>query len=218
MYVLRDVLDLYDLDYPDIQTMCSYTLSKRELPGLISYGLESVCYHLDVPLLDHHRAGHDAKACAEICLKIFRKNGITDFQKLTDIYCIILGNMCNKSKNYTGPKIKTDHSKSPELKAKTIHVDISKYDPDNLFYEKTVVFTGSLTSMSRREAMQMIANIGGTPENGITLKTNFLVVGQQDFGIVGKGGLSGKQKKAMEYLKKGCKIEIISEKDFLQNI
>jgi DNA polymerase-3 subunit epsilon len=51
-----------------------------------------------------------------------------------------------------------------------------------------------------------------------TSQTNFLVVGQQDFRIVDEDGLSGKQKKALQLLKKGQKIEIISEQDFIQNV
>lgn len=72
--------------------------------------------------------------------------------------------------------------------------------------------------MLRKDAMQIIADIGGIPENDITFRTNFLVVGQQDFRIVGESGLSGKQKKALQFLKKGQQIEIISEYDFIQNI
>ncbi|GHT62287.1 hypothetical protein AGMMS50239_15190 [Bacteroidia bacterium] len=89
---------------------------------------------------------------------------------------------------------------------------------ENLFYGKSVVFTGTLTSIQRKDAMQIIADVGGIPENDITLKTNFLVVGQQNFNVVGKGGLSSKQKKALQLLEKGQGIEIISEQDFLKYI
>jgi DNA polymerase-3 subunit epsilon len=72
--------------------------------------------------------------------------------------------------------------------------------------------------MTRNQAKQIIADIGGFPENDITQRTNFLVVGQQDFRVVGESGLSGKQKKALQLLQKGQKIEIMSELDFRQNI
>ena len=218
MHVLRDVLDLYELDYPNINTMCSCTLAKRAFPGLISYSLEPVCDFLDIPLLNHHRAGDDAEACAEIVLKCLKKGNITDFSQLIDMYRIIMGSMCNDNKSYIGPQSKRDYSQKTSLDARMIVGDDSKHDVDNLFYGKSVVFTGTLTSMLRKDAMQIIADIGGIPCNDITSSTNFLVVGQQNFSIVGESGLSGKQKKAFQLLKKGQDIEIISEFDFMQNI
>jgi DNA polymerase-3 subunit epsilon len=218
MYVLRDVLDLYDLDYPNINTMCSCTLAKRAFPGLISYSLAPVCDYLDIPLLNHHRAGDDAEACAEICLNAFEKSGITDFSMLLDTHHIILGALCSENRSYIGPQTKRDYSKRSELDARNITGDTSKQDPDNLFYGKSVVFTGTLTFLLRKDAMQIIADIGGVPENDVTSRTNFLVVGQQDFRVVGESGLSGKQKKAFTLMKKGQEIEIISERDFMENI
>ena len=41
-----------------------------------------------------------------------------------------------------------------------------------------------------------------------------LVVGQQDYRVVGDFGMSNKQKKALKLLEKGQDIEILSEIDF----
>ena len=64
--------------------------------------------------------------------------------------------------------------------------------------------------------LQLVADIGGTPTNSVTSKTDILVVGQQDFRIVGSDGMSSKQKKALQLLEKGQNIEVLSESDFLQ--
>jgi DNA polymerase-3 subunit epsilon len=215
MYVLRDVLDLYNLPYPDIKSFCSYTLSKRALPGLYSYNLQSVSEHLNISL-NHHRAASDSLACAEICIKCFEKGEIKNFDQLKDVYRMHPGIMSSQDKSYKGPySIRKDREK---LDARMISGDESKNNPDSLFYDQYVVFTGTLSSMERKSAMQIIADIGGFPENGITKKTNFLIVGQQSFSIVGKDGLSGKQKKAYQLLQSGQKIEIMSEDDFVKNI
>ena len=95
---------------------------------------------------------------------------------------------------------------------------MSKIDEDNLFYKKNVVFTGTLSSMKRSEAQQIIADIGGVNSNSISKKTDFLVVGQQDYRIVGEDGMSSKQEKAMVLINEGCPIEILSEEDFIKNI
>lgn len=78
------------------------------------------------------------------------------------------------------------------------------------------VFTGTLTSMTRREAMQHFVNIGGICTNGITLQTNFLVVGVQDYSRLKDGKKSSKIKRAEELALNGSEIEIITEDDFLQ--
>ena len=48
--------------------------------------------------------------------------------------------------------------------------------------------------------------------------TDFFVVGQQDYRIVGDSGMSSKQRKAVDMVNKGSPIEILSEEDFLKNV
>ena len=54
--------------------------------------------------------------------------------------------------------------------------------------------------------MQILADIGGLNENGVTKKTRFLILGTQR-----KAGKSLKQLKAEKYLANGLHIEIIPE-------
>jgi len=70
--------------------------------------------------------------------------------------------------------------------------------------------------MDRKDAWQRIADIGGTPVDGINKQTDYLVVGQQDYRYVGDEGISGKQKKAIAMVEKGHHIEILSEAEFLK--
>ncbi|MCC8145872.1 MAG: 3'-5' exoribonuclease [Bacteroidales bacterium] len=215
MYVLKDVLDLYNLDYPNIQTLCSYRISKNILPGLYSYNLKAVSDYLNIEL-DHHRAGNDAEACAKICLKCFEKESIMHPDQLSEKYNLYPGKMNKEKRIYSGPYTKRDRKNIPD--ARSIEGDPEKQQPQNIFYGQFVVFTGTLKSMDRKAAMQMVADIGGIPENRITNNTNFLITGQQNFRIVGKKGLSGKQKEVLARLKTGQTIEILSEEDFLKNI
>ena len=48
--------------------------------------------------------------------------------------------------------------------------------------------------------------------------TPILVVGQQDYRVVGDFGMSNKQKKALKLLEKGQGIEILSEIEFLSRL
>ena len=63
-----------------------------------------------------------------------------------------------------------------------------------------------------------MAEVGGIPTDSVTAKTDVLVVGQQDYRVVGDSGMSGKQKKALQLLEKGKHIEILSETEFLSRI
>ena len=89
-------------------------------------------------------------------------------------------------------------------------------DETNPIYEKRVVFTGSLSSMSRRDAYQLVLNLGGIPEDTITKKTDFLVVGNTDFAASIKNGKTNKMKKADMYRAKGQDILTLSENTFFQ--
>jgi DNA polymerase-3 subunit epsilon len=81
-----------------------------------------------------------------------------------------------------------------------------------------VVFTGKLLSMVRKNAQQIIADIGGNDTSELTKDTDFLIVGQQDYKVVGEKGISEKQQKAFKMVEDGSNIEIISESEFLGHI
>jgi len=68
--------------------------------------------------------------------------------------------------------------------------------------EKTFVLTGTLSSMSRETAKELIQNLGGTVVSSVSSKTNYVVVGESP---------GSKYDKA-----KGLGIEILSEEQFIQ--
>lgn len=50
--------------------LCTVTLSRRAIPGLANYRLDTVADHFSIPIFDRHRAGSDALATAEVFLRI----------------------------------------------------------------------------------------------------------------------------------------------------
>lgn len=88
-------------------------------------------------------------------------------------------------------------------------------DEDCIFYNMNCVFTGALDKMVRKEAAQIVLNIGGHVEDVVTKKTNFLILGNNDYCTTLKGGKSSKQKKAESLKLKGQDIQIITENEFL---
>ena len=91
-------------------------------------------------------------------------------------------------------------------------------DEGNYFYGKNVCFTGTCSYGTRKELLQKIKDVGGIPSDSVTKKTEVLVVGQQDYRVVGEDGMSKKQEKAKALLDKGQDIEILSEIEFLSRI
>lgn len=91
-------------------------------------------------------------------------------------------------------------------------------DETNPFYGKVVVFTGTLSTMTRKQALTIVSNLGGIPANSVTAKTNYLVVGNEEFASSVKNGKTNKMRKADDLKASGKDIETISENTFFQMI
>lgn len=104
------------------------------------------------------------------------------------------------------------------VKAADISTSKEDFDTSNLLYGKVCVFTGTLEKMVRKEAMQIVADLGGKNADNVTKKTNYLILGNNDYCKSIKGGKSSKQKKAEKLKLDGYDIEIIPENVFYDMI
>lgn len=104
--------------------------------------------------------------------------------------------------------------KARGLRAEDIHAQTEEFDISHPLYGKVCVFTGTLEKMTRREAMQIVKNLGGENGDSVTKKTNYLILGNNDFCKSIKDGKSSKQKKAEKLKLDGADIDIISEDMF----
>lgn len=89
---------------------------------------------------------------------------------------------------------------------------------DNPLFEKLVCFTGTLDNLVRDDAKQLVVDLGGKPQNDITLKTNFLVLGDISYSNNVKGNETSKMKKARQNILKGQDLTILSEQVFIDMI
>ena len=112
------------------------------------------------------------------------------------------------------PEINTTKCKSA-VKISEIHPDNLHIDENNPFFDRTVVFTGKLDGITRKEAMQMVVNVGGYISDSISNKTDFLVIGSLEYAASIKDGKSKKIKDAEKRKLEGNNIEIISQNVFL---
>lgn len=110
------------------------------------------------------------------------------------------------------------HRHKEKLRADNIVAETTDFNTDTLVYGKCFVFTGTLEKMLRKEAMQIVVNMGGSCGDNVTKKTNYLVLGNNDYCSTIKDGKSTKQKKAEALILKGEDIEVISENVFYEMI
>lgn len=217
MFALQDAFEYYKVPLPLFDYYCSLRIARKVFPGHYSYSLPNLCCDLGIAFHHHHRAEGDAVGCAEIMLGIFEKTNACSFEQLADILSIRKGcydGVCHKPQRAIGSSSGRHHT----IDVSSIKGDEAKFDPDSYFYGKSVCFTGSFSFGVRKDLLQAVADIGGIPMNSVTRTTNILVVGQQDYRIVGEEGMSKKQKKAMELIIKGQDLEIMSESEFLKII
>ena len=208
---LKDAYLKYNLDFDDVKFVCSYRLAKLALPGLINYKLKTLTKELNIKL-EHHNALSDAKASGLILGYLLSANSYSDIDEF----------LYNYHYNKTGlhgqygfnRQLKGDYKSN--LIYQPTEEEKALMNPDHYFYGLYFCFTGKLERMTRKEAITMVALTGGIPENNVTKKTNILVVGEQDWRVVGKRGLSSKMEKAQSLLENGQNIEIMTEDDFIK--
>ncbi len=81
-----------------------------------------------------------------------------------------------------------------------------------------VTFTGTLASMTHREAAGYVEQYGGTFTNQVSQQTTLLVVGDEGWPLEEDGQPSLKLEAARELLERGFPIKILSEPEWLQLI
>ena len=218
MYALRDAFDKYGIEYPTFDYFCTLRIARYIITGCYSYSLDIVLNHLGIEFEHHHRADSDSMGCAKLLLKCLE----TDNSTLEDLEGKYHFNRGQFAPNVFTAHLQNKKQYSSQYQYKNIIKDLEEHpeliDEGNYFYGKTVCFTGKTQYAVRRVLLQMVKNIGGIPTNSVTNETDVLVVGQQDYRIVGSDGMSSKQKKALKLLEKGQLIEILSESEFISRI
>lgn len=223
MYALRDAFDLYNMSYPTFDYFCTLRIARHIIKGCYSYSLNIILNHLGIEFREHHKADSDSYGCAKLLLRCLEIDDST-LGDLEDKYLFHRGKFAPntfiahlaKKKSYKGTSSNVSKGSINILDELEEHPDL--IDEGNYFYGKTVCFTGKCQYGIRKELLQKIKDIGGIPTDSVTKSTEVLVVGQQDYRVVGDDGLSGKQKKALKLLGEGQNIEILSEAEFLCRI
>ena len=205
--VLRESLDAEGGEWPSLTYTCTLVTSRRIL-DLPSYSLPFVADALKVGLKKHHDAGSDAKACADILLKLCKKTSSSTIDSFLESLNVRWGHLSEGNWRGSTVRPKLPHD-LPEPRTDA--------DKSHFLFGKHIALTGALPSgILRSKAQERIAYFGGIPQGGINKETSLLVVGDIDPHRLAPGSeMSAKMKRAIELQAKGQKIEIISGFDFI---
>lgn len=170
--------------------------------------------HFGIELHNAHHALDDARATANLIIKA------TEFAKINSVEQYLLRHQIpvkvSRDINMTSKFMKRKPTKSfSTFKFSDLVAETDTFDETHPLYQKNIVLTGNLNKFTREEAAQAIINVGGVLKSAVSGLTHYLVVGIQDSTFVGPSGVSSKEKKAAELIKKGKPINIISEDDFI---
>ncbi len=90
---LRQVLQRFDLQQPNLNYYCSVQISRKVFSGLFNYKLPTVCAYLDIDDLKHHDGTSDAVACARIVIQALKRTGARTLPELAQLLKISTGKM-----------------------------------------------------------------------------------------------------------------------------
>lgn len=199
--VLHQTLDAYGLARPKIRYACTQKLAQEAFKELNNYRLPDVAAYIGFEL-NHHDALSDARAAAAIGIKAFPQISRELFQHEHEELTYPITKIGSADKKYSfgyGNK---------HIDSKLLKPNLDSANADNPFYNKKVVFTGDLKTVSRKEAAIRIQALGADINTAISRKTQLVILGQ-------KAGPS-KLKKIEEFQSHGHSILVLEEEAFLR--
>lgn len=165
--------------------------ARKLYPDLNDHRLKTVCEHLNIDLVNHHRAEFDCLMVLE-CIK-----SIKNYISVNNIDYVDLFKY-----------------KSPEQKISSLSPNTEVFDETHLLYNSHCAFTGKLEKMERIKAMQKVIDFGGICDKSVTKNTNFLIVGSFEYASSVQNNKSTKILKAEKLIEAGQNLTIISEQVF----
>lgn len=215
--VIRRSLDEAGIAYPDLDYYCTRVIAKQTWPGQPTYALDHIAQMLGITF-QHHNAADDARACALIAVNACQIKKVALLDELQEPFVFSAGRLYPGGYSPCrgiGKAPTCRHRESKKLRASDIGATVSSFDADHPFFSKSFVFTGAMTALLRKDAMQAVVDHGGQCHDTVRQDTNYLVVGQNGFIGYREGHKSTKMKKAESLLADGHPIEILSESDFV---
>ncbi len=179
---LNDISDIYHLDYEKVSSLEGFgDKSARKLQKAIEKAKHNPIYRLLHSLSIHHLGKRASKILAEHIEHVLdlRDWDETSLTEIKDIGPVLARNlvtyfnmesnieMLQKMEQYGVNLTQTEQDKPVEVTS------------DAVFSEKTILFTGSLQTMSRKDAQQLAIKNGARVISAVSGNLDILVVGEK---------------------------------------
>lgn len=205
---LSDMADIYNLDYDKIAELEGFGIKSAEkLKTSINKARKNPIHKLLHSLSIHHLGKKASKLIAEQIHHVLdlRQWSREKFLDIKDIGPVVADNvieyfsddaniiMLQKMEGYGVNLTQTDEDKPLEVAT------------DGIFSGKTILFTGTLTSMGRKQAEELAAKHGAKNISAVSSNLNILVVGEKAGSKLTKAKSLGT-------------VEIMTEQEFVDAI
>ena len=156
------------------------------------------------PEMEHHRLSDMASRFG--CTDAGAHRALTDCRTTYRVFEAIRADFSERGLSFPAPPPRRSLS---DLVASASDI----VDPSHPLYGKVCVFTGALSRYPRREAAQLVVNLGGICADSVTKKTNYLILGNSDYSA-GNTTKSTKLRRAEKLILDGQDLTILSEDVF----
>lgn len=214
--VLRQSLDVYGLEHPNMEFVCTRNVAKKTWDKQAGYSLKNIASQLGYKF-HHHDPLDDAKICGRILVEACSHHGCSSIKQLARKIDMRTGRLYGDF--YRPCSVSNPFSSVRKRNHDTLKISDLIYKNaggSKVFKGKTLAFTGTLVSMTRQQAAQLVVNNAGSVSTTVTKRTNYLVMGVQDYSRFADGKQSRKTKRARELMGAGQSLEIIDESQFLK--
>ncbi len=208
--VLRNTLELYNIDIPNLNYICTMKLSRNFYKQLDNAKLNTVNKFLGYEF-NHHDALADAIACGNILLNISKELGIKEVSEISRLTGVTLGSLYKEGYIPSSTKGRVLRT-SGKIFSREIRSENYNFEA---FKNEVVVFTGGLSTMRREEASRLVRRLGGSVGSSVTRKTTILITNTKDIWDLKRDEMSTKLRKAIDLKNKGQLIRILNEEEFL---
>lgn len=213
--VLKKAAKRDGVSLPPMDIYCTMRLCEENY-GFEHLSLSSICDHFGF-CLNHHNAESDAFNTAMIMLHL-----LNDETTCIHAFCTTEAQdaqIPSHSPNFTATSLSMAY---PNASGEMVQPDCNYTSGPLLpaqFKSMCAVFTGDIPGISRSQARAFVESMGGRVASNVSRRTTHLIIGQEDLGLVGTDGKSGKIEKAESLIQEGCKIALVHAsvfKDFYQ--
>ncbi|MEG1884460.1 MAG: exonuclease domain-containing protein [Clostridia bacterium] len=209
----------FHIDLPPLDVYCTYRLYKSNYPEYEKHSLNALASRFDIEL-NHHCCGSDSLAAAKLMMRLLDDESTCIFS--SNAVCYNPKDQPCEQDEEPLEELNNERNKQyAYLKGGTgeFTQPICNYNDESIeFYANHFCFTGSIDGYSRTCLKDIIIEKQGFFSNHINTKTNYLIVGVEDIGIVGRDGRSQKIIDAEALIYNGVPIRIVKYTHFIEEL